>query len=174
VLQELKLAHSPMTEHIYNELLRVYANACLKDSVPEAHIDLYVKDAFELFKTVERGDEPGVDVNIHLLNSLTFLFANALRPEQLEADVLPLYEKHRVKHDVYTYQHLVKMYLNMRDLDTIMGLWDKLMKNERFAPNQKVLEVVLEAALRLKNSDRIVEVLEEYVEQKKEPPRFLL
>jgi len=92
-----------MTEHVYNELLRVYANACLKDSVPEAHIDMYVKDAFELFKTVEKGEEAGVEVNVHLLNSLTYLFANALRPEQLEAEVLPLYEKHRVRHDVYTY-----------------------------------------------------------------------
>jgi hypothetical protein len=92
-----------MTEHAYNELIRVYANACTKDSAPEAHIDMYVKDAFELFKSTEKGQEEGVEVNIHILNSLTFLFTNALRPEQLESEVLPLYEKHKIKHDVYTY-----------------------------------------------------------------------
>ena len=44
-----------MTEHVYNELLRVYANACTKNAVPEEHIDMYVKDAFELFKSIEKG-----------------------------------------------------------------------------------------------------------------------
>ena len=81
VLQEMKVQGSPMTEHAYNELIRVYGNACTKDSVPEAHIDMYVKDAFELFKSIEKGQEEGVEVNIHILNSLTYLFTNALRPE---------------------------------------------------------------------------------------------
>jgi len=70
-----------MTEHVYNELLRVYANACTKEAVPEEHIDMYVKDAFELFKSIEKGQEEGVEVNIHILNSLTYLFSQALRPE---------------------------------------------------------------------------------------------
>ena len=55
VLQELKIQGFSMTEHVYNELIRTYANACLKDSVPEEHIDMYVKDAFELFKSIEKG-----------------------------------------------------------------------------------------------------------------------
>lgn len=70
-----------MTEHVYNELLRTYANACTQDSVPEAHIDMYIKDAFELFKSIEKGQEEGVEVNVYILNSLTYLFCNALRPE---------------------------------------------------------------------------------------------
>jgi hypothetical protein len=70
-----------MTEHVYNELLRTYANSCLKENAPETHIDMYIKDACELFKQIEKGQEEGVEVNIHILNSLTYLFTNALRPE---------------------------------------------------------------------------------------------
>jgi len=152
-----------MTDHVYNELIRTYANACLKESVPEEHIDMYVKDAFELFKSLEKGQEEGVEVNIHILNALTYLFTNALRPEQLEAEVLPLYEKYKIKHDVYTYQHLIKMYLNIRDLDTLMALWDRMRAKEDFSPNQRILDNVLEGAIRQKSSDKMVEVLEEYV-----------
>jgi pentatricopeptide repeat protein len=87
-------------------------------------------------------------VSIQVINSLLLLYTNALRPEQLEADILPLYNKYRMKHDVYTYQNLIKMYLKLRDLDTIMVLWDKIRTKETFKPNQMVLNTVLEAAIR--------------------------
>lgn len=134
---------------------------------------MYLKDSMELFKTLEKG-ENDAEVNIQVLNSMLLLFSNALRPEQLEAEVLPLYEKFKIKHDVYTYQNLTRMYLKLRDFDTIMVLWDKLRTKETFKPNQMMLNTVFEAAIRIKNSDRMVECLEEYVEQKKTPPKFLL
>lgn len=85
-----------------------------------------------------------------------------------------MYEKFKIKHDVYTYQNLTRMYLKLRDLDTIMVLWDKLRTKETFKVNQMMLNTVFEAAIRLKNSDRMVECLEEYVDKKKTPPKFLL
>lgn len=66
------------------------------------------------------------------------------------------------------------MYLMLREMDTVMSLWDKLRAKETFRPNQMLLQIVLEAAVRLNSSDRMVEALEEYVLQKKKPPRFLL
>ena len=75
-----------------------------------------------------------------------------------------MYEKFKIKHDVYTYQNLTRMYLKLRDLDTIMVLWDKLRTKETFKVNQMMLNTVFEAAIRLKNSDRMVECLEEYVD----------
>jgi len=56
------------------------------------------------------------------------------------------------------------MYLNIRDTDTIMSLWDRLRTKEKFKPNERILDIVLEGAIRLKSSDKIAEVLEEYVE----------
>lgn len=88
----------------------------------------------ELFKTLEKG-ENDTEVNIQVLNSLLLLYSNALRSEQLEAEVLPLYEKFKIKHDVYTYQNLTRMYLKLRDFDTIMLLWDKLRTKESFKAN---------------------------------------
>ena len=85
-----------------------------------------------------------------------------------------MYDKFKIKHDVYTYQNLTRMYLKLRDLDTIMVLWDKLRTKETFKVNQMMLNTVFEAAIRLKNSDRMVECLEEYIQQKKTPPKFLL
>ena len=56
------------------------------------------------------------------------------------------------------------MYLNMRELDAVMTLWDKMRQKEKnMLPNQRMLDTVFECSLRLKNSDRMVEVLEEYV-----------
>jgi hypothetical protein len=74
----------------------------------------------------------------------------------MEAEALPLYSKYKIKHDVYTYQHLTHMYLNLRELDTVMTLYDRLKTKENFQPNQRMLNTVFETAMRLKNSDRIV------------------
>lgn len=165
----MKLHAFPMTEHVYNELIRVYAGACRLPDVPEKHIDMYIKDAMDLLRTVERDEKnEGVEVNIEILNSLVYLYGSALRPEQLETEILPLYEKHRVKHDVYTYQELGRMYLSLRDLNMVINLWDRIKANKdglSIKPNQMVLNTVLEAGIRLKNSDKLVEVLEEYALQ---------
>lgn len=56
VLQEMKLHGFPMTEHVYNELIRCYGGACLTPHIQETHIDMYIKDAMELFKTLERDE----------------------------------------------------------------------------------------------------------------------
>lgn len=66
------------------------------------------------------------------------------------------------------------MYLHLRELDLMMSLWDKMRAKETFRPNQMLLNTLFECSLRLNNSDRIFDVLQEYVDQKKEPPRFLL
>jgi hypothetical protein len=55
-----------------------------------------------------------------------------------------------------------------------MELYDRLKKTESFSPNSYLLNTTFEAALRLKNSDRITELLENYVELGKEPSRILL
>lgn len=125
-----------MTEHIYNELIRTYAGACSLDHVKETHIDMYISDAWELFHSMEKD---GGDINGNILNSMVFLYANALRPDDLEANVLPLFDKYKLKHDVYTYQHLTRLYLNIRDIDAVFKLYDRLVTKESFKPNTMLL-----------------------------------
>lgn len=97
----MKIHGLKMTEHVYNGLIRTYAGAAAVWHVKEEHIDMYIKDSHELFKQLEKS--PDTKVNIHILNSLLLLHTNALRVEELDSYVLPLYEKYRIPHDIYTY-----------------------------------------------------------------------
>jgi hypothetical protein len=47
--------------------------------------------------------EPQGLVNVNILNSLVLLFSNTLKIEELEHRILPLYSKHRIEHDIYTF-----------------------------------------------------------------------
>ena len=53
------------------------------------------------------------------------MHCNALKPLEIEHDVLPLYEKYRVPFDVFTFQNLSKMYLNMMEVDKVIEMWQK-------------------------------------------------
>lgn len=70
--------------------------------------------------------------------------------------------------DVHTYQHIMKMYLNMRELDQVIALFEKC-KASDIAPNKLILNTVLEVGLRKADSNLIYDTLKIYVEQKKEP-----
>ena len=54
------------------------------------------------------------------------LYTSALRMDELDAKLLPLYEKYNIKHDIYTYQYLSKMYLNLREFNLIKSLYMKI------------------------------------------------
>ena len=62
---------------------------------------MFIKDAWALLDILEK--KPNLEVNINVLNSMVLLYANALRPEELEAKVLPLFDKHRMQYNVYTF-----------------------------------------------------------------------
>jgi len=48
--------------------------------------------------------------------------------EELDANVLPLYEKYKIPHDIYTFQNLSKMYLNMSDYSMVKTLYKDFKK----------------------------------------------
>lgn len=128
----MKLKGFPMTEYVYNELIRTYANACRVPNVKEEHVDMYLKDSWELIDNMLK---EGIDPNINVLNSLVLLHAQAIRPAELEGMVLPMYEKYKVKHDLYTYQNLMRAYLNTRDNETILKLYDRMIYKDKIKPN---------------------------------------
>lgn len=123
-------------------------------------------------KLFEQMIESGIKPNSFVLNTLTLLHCNALRPDDLEANILPLYEKHRIKHDVYTYQNLSKLYLNLREFDTVKKLY-RSMKTEGLQPNKQIANTVLEAAMRTDDSDIVYDALQDFVAMKHEPHRRL-
>jgi pentatricopeptide repeat protein len=100
-LQDMKIHGIPMTDHTYNGLIRTYAGAASVRFVKEEHVDMYIKDSMDLIEQIKKDDN--VEINIHILNSLVLLHSNALRVDDLDANVLPLYTKHKIKHDIFTY-----------------------------------------------------------------------
>lgn len=58
------------------------------------------------------------------------------------------------------------MYLNLRELDLVMNIYDRLKTKENFQPNKFILNTVFEVAIRQKSSDRLVEILEDFVRLK--------
>ena len=48
-LQDMKIHDFKMTEHVYNGLIRTYAGAAAVWNTKEEHIDMYIKDSWELF-----------------------------------------------------------------------------------------------------------------------------
>ena len=93
---------------------------------------MYINDAFQLFDQAK--EDPEVNININILNGLLLLHTSALRVEELDANVLPLYDKYKIKHDIYTYQNLSKMYLNLADHDMVVNMYLRL-KKENIRPN---------------------------------------
>lgn len=89
---------------------------------------MYLEDAWKLLDNMKKD---GVDPNINILNSFLYLYANSLKTPELETKVLPLFEKYKIKHDIFTYQHLIRAYLNTRENDTIMNLYDRMVKKEK-------------------------------------------
>ena len=45
-----------MTEHSYNGLIRTYAGAAGQRKIKEEHIDMYIKDSWELFNLLKNED----------------------------------------------------------------------------------------------------------------------
>ena len=100
-LQDMKIHGHKMTEYLYNGLIRTYAGAAALRNVKEEHIDLYIKDSFELFNQLQ--NDPDCNVTPQVLNSLLLLHCNAMRVDDLDSKVLILYDKHKIPYDIYTY-----------------------------------------------------------------------
>ena len=64
----------PMSEFIYNGLIKTYAGACRIKDVAEEHLDLYIDDIWRL---VENMNSKGIEMNIHILNSIVLAYCNA-------------------------------------------------------------------------------------------------
>lgn len=68
VLQEMKLNQIEPNEHVYNQLIRVYAGAVAIPGTKHEHVQMFIKDAWSLFELIE--NKPNLEVNEIVLNSL--------------------------------------------------------------------------------------------------------
>ena len=80
-------------------MLRTYAGACTLGPLNNSQIDLYISDAWKLLDIIKNENM----ININILNSFLFIHVKALKSDQIEGLVLPLYEKFKIEKDEYTY-----------------------------------------------------------------------
>ena len=132
---------------------------------------MYINDAWLLYEQIEQSKD--CEVNVFILNSLVYLFSCALKTQELEAKVLPQFERHRIQHDVNTYQHLTKLYLNLRDLEKVIELYRKSIEAGH-RPTWRLLMNYLEASMRLTDSNLIINALEKFTELELTPKPQML
>lgn len=145
VLQELKIKNGTMNNHIFNQLIRVYAGAIKEPECSDEKVDRYCGDAWALYQQMQ--EMPESEVSVQVLNSLIHLYAGAIRPHEIESKVLPQYALHKIAYDENTYAHLSKLYLYMRDLDKVIDLFDKS-QAAGLKPIRSLVSSYLEAGLR--------------------------
>jgi hypothetical protein len=101
----MKLQKFPMNVYVYNGLLRTYAGAVATPMLKEETKNIYIEDAWNIFRQLQTVDN--LQVNVNILNSLLLVHTKAVEADKVEGLVLPLYEKYGIKKDVFTYQHLM-------------------------------------------------------------------
>ena len=94
-------------------------------------------------------------MSVEVLNSLLYLFTVAVKPQEIEAKILPQYTLHNIPFDENTYAHLSKLYLNLRELDKVVELFDKS-QEAGLKPVNKLLACFLEAGLRKQDTSIII------------------
>ena len=75
--------------------------------------------------------------------------------------MIPLFEKYEIKMDNHTYQHLIEMYHAKRDFKAIAKLMVNIEK-ENLEPTFYTLNYYLDTAMRLEDTDMIVEALKKF------------
>jgi len=150
-----------MNSHIYNQLIRVYTGACKVANVQDVHVEQYCADAWALFEQVQEVKD--CEVSVELLNSLLQLHVVAVKPSLIEAKVLPLYAVHKIEYDQNTYAHLARLYLDLRDMEKVVELFDKS-QEAGLKPVNKLLASYLEAGLRKQSTETIIHALTKFKE----------
>jgi pentatricopeptide repeat protein len=169
-LKEMKQMDIKVNTFVCNDLIRVYAGACKQAFVKTEHIDKYIKDSWDIIKYME---QEKINIDLYTLNSLLLVHCSAHKLELVEGLVVPLYEKYNIPMDNYTYEHIIRMLLDLREYLAVFNLYDKL-KAKNLIPTNYILNSIVEAGIRADKVDFVVEGLQKFKEYNDEPePRLL-
>lgn len=62
-------------------------------------------------------------MDVKILNNFLYMYVCALKSEEIEGLVLPLYDKHQIEKDQYTYEYLLKLFSTKQDMVTFTRIW---------------------------------------------------
>lgn len=159
-IKEMKLMDIRVDKYHCIELIRTYAGAFRIPYVKVEHIESYIKDSWEILKYME---DNNMIIDKYVLNAMIEIHCSVHKKELVEGLVLPLFEKHGVEVDEFTYDYILKMLVELRNYEEIFRLYDKV-KLSGLTLIQPTLNSVLEAGIRANKIDFVVESLEKLKE----------
>jgi pentatricopeptide repeat protein len=161
-IKEMKIMDIQVTKYHCIELIRTYAGACRIPYVKYEHIESYIKDSWEIFKYME---DNNMVIDKYVLNSMIEVHCSVHKKELVEGLVLPLFEKHGVEIDEFTYNYIIKMLVELRNHEEVLKLYDKI-KEKNLQLLEPTLNSVLETGIRANKINFIVESLQKLKENK--------
>ncbi len=160
-IKEMKVMDIAITKYHCIELIRTYAGASRIPYVKYEHVESYIKDAWEIFKYIEDNNMP---IDKYVLNSLIELHCAVQKKELVEGLVLPLFEKHGVQMDQFSYMYIIKMLVDLRNHEEVFKIYD-IVKQKNLPMLEPMLNAVLESGMRANKIDIIVDSLEKIKEK---------
>lgn len=106
-------------------------------------MNLIIQDSWKLFHIIEQKGE----VNSFILNAMLSIHAKALKIEELEGLVLPLFDKFAIKKTEYTYECLIELYKQQKNMEVVNRLFRDL-KKQGIEPGYNIINDVLDCAVR--------------------------
>jgi hypothetical protein len=121
-MQVMKSKGIEPNKYIYNALMRCYAAGCSLPHLPVETVDLFVEDAWRLLEEVGKANM----IDTTILNNFLLIFVTALRTDEIEGLVLPLFGKYGFSKDKYTYEYLLQASKKNQDMPAFLTVWDNL------------------------------------------------
>jgi pentatricopeptide repeat protein len=169
-VKEMRVLDIPIVKYHCIELIRTYAGACRIPYVKHEHIESYIKDSWEIMKYIEDNKMP---IDKYVLNSMIEIHCAVHKKELVEGLVLPLFEKHGVEMDQFTYNYIIKMLVELRNHEEVFKLYD-IIKQKDLTILEQTYNSVLESGIRANKIDFIVESLQKLKENNLKPKEGLL
>ena len=91
-----------------------------------------------------------------------YVYVKARRKEELEGLVLPLYEKFNIKMNEYTYEYLLQLYYEYKEMQTVYRIYGMIKADKSIDITYNGLNIMLETSIKVEDVDMIVEILRKF------------
>lgn len=171
ILKEIKYLNIKLNEQIVVGLIKTYAGAVLLPNVGDKEIDQYIKDSWELVHYCEINDIP---ISSYVLNALLSVNCNSLKWDKVDNEVIPYFNKYKIKLNSYSYDLILSMLYNLRNFPAIMKVFSQLVNAEKLTPRAGALDVLLKTGIHTNNADIVLMTLRYYKETNRTPDTYIL
>ena len=164
IVQYIKKDGLEMNKYIYTGLIKTYAGAVRSKYFLPSLKEVYLKDSWELFKQISV-NSPDM-VNVQMIDAQLLVQANALRIDQVEGLVIPLYETYGFEMTPKTYELQIRLYQDTQLRYNITRMHEKMIeKQAQFTTI--ALNMIQENYIITREPNKIQQVLRQFKENPK-------